>query len=179
MRSSSNPTPWPGLYPLGPVKPCFKPSGVCDQISRGDLASGGKRAGCRPVPAAALGPNRFFRQTSHLGGSHAGRIHRANDAAHAGAGNAIDRNVIFLHPLNHANLGQSKRAAAAESETDSRTMSCSVRRFRRVLRPERTGKRRERKKTIKQQTMDRALTLINISAPESMKRSFVRSRISK
>ena len=48
-----------------------------------------------------------------------------NNAAHAGSGDAVDRDVVLFHPLNHANFSQSKRAPATESQTNARTMNGS------------------------------------------------------
>ncbi len=71
-------------------------------------------------PVNALGKFLNFRRR------HAGGVHGGNDAAHAGAGNAVHRDVILFQPLEHADFGQAERAAAAERETDARAV-CGLR----------------------------------------------------
>ena len=49
-----------------------------------------------------------------------GGVERADHAAHAGAGDDIDRDVVFFKPLEHADLGEGKGAAATERKADAR-----------------------------------------------------------
>jgi hypothetical protein len=73
----------------------------------------------RKLTVRRLGKQRFipvnaFSKFLHFRRRHAGGVHDANDAAHASAGKAVDRDVILLQPLDHADLCQAKRAATAE-----------------------------------------------------------------
>src|ERR1700677_93099 len=54
---------------------------------------------------------------------HARGIHHADNATHAGSGNAVDGDVIFFQPLQHSDLGHAKRTATAESKADACAMS--------------------------------------------------------
>src|SRR5580692_7745706 len=68
------------------------------------------------IPVNAFGKFLHFRRR------HAGRVHDANDAAHAGSGHAVDRDVILFQPLNHTNLRQPEGTTAAERQADSGTL---------------------------------------------------------
>ena len=52
-------------------------------------------------------------------GAVAGRVHAADDRAHARAGDLADRNVLALEHLEHADVRRAARAAAAEDESDA------------------------------------------------------------
>ena len=68
-------------------------------------------------------PINFFGELLDLVRRHASGVHRPNDAAHAGSGNPVHRNVVLFHPSDHPDLGQSQRATTAEREANSRTMA--------------------------------------------------------
>ena len=58
---------------------------------------------------------------AQLGGRKAGSIERADERAHAGAGDAVDGNVVLLHPLEHADVRKAQRASALQSHSDDGT----------------------------------------------------------
>ena len=51
---------------------------------------------------------------------HAGRIERADERAHAGAGDAVDLYAAALELAQHGDVGDAARAAAAEREANAR-----------------------------------------------------------
>src|ERR1700728_4599453 len=79
------------------------------------------------LPVGRLGKQSFvpvntFRKGLHFRRRHAGGVHHANNASHAGTRNAVDRNVVLFQPLDHADLSQAERPAAAERKTDTGTV---------------------------------------------------------
>ncbi len=58
--------------------------------------------------------------TFHVAGSHAARVQPADHGAHAGAGDAIHRNAVFLEHFQHAQMRIAARAAAGQHEPDRR-----------------------------------------------------------
>jgi hypothetical protein len=48
----------------------------------------------------------------------AGGVHTADEAAHAGAGEVVDGNVVLFKPFEDANVGFAERAAAFEGDAD-------------------------------------------------------------
>ena len=58
----------------------------------------------------------------HLGGRDAGRVGGAHERAHAGAGDAIDRDPVFLEHLEHADVRGATSPAAGEHDADSRAL---------------------------------------------------------
>ena len=50
----------------------------------------------------------------------AGGIQAADQRAHAGAVDAVNRNAVLLQPLQHANVGKAERAAAFKRNTHYR-----------------------------------------------------------
>jgi hypothetical protein len=69
-----------------------------------------------------LVPVDLFGEVFDLYGRHARGIHGGDDAAHAGAGDAVDRDVMLVEPLKHADFGEAKRASAGDRKTDARAM---------------------------------------------------------
>ena len=60
----------------------------------------------------------FVISVAQLGGRHAGREGAADQTAHAGAGGDVDRNVVLLEPLDHADVRDAAGAAAAERDAN-------------------------------------------------------------
>src|SRR5215831_9929112 len=71
-----------------------------------------------------LVPVDLLRKLLNLFRRHARRVHRSDDASHAGARNAIDRDMIFFHPPNYANFSETQRASTAECQPDDWTSLC-------------------------------------------------------
>ena len=65
-------------------------------------------------------PIRRLHQRFDFGRRHAGRVRPGNQPAHAGADDVVNRNVVFLEPFEHADVGDAAGAAAAERQADSR-----------------------------------------------------------
>ena len=59
-----------------------------------------------------------FKHRLDLVGGHAGRVRPADQAAHAGAGDDVDGNAMFLQPAQEADMRQSPGAAAPERHGD-------------------------------------------------------------
>ena len=57
----------------------------------------------------------------------AGGVKTADQAAHAGAGHQVHRHMMFVEPLQHANMGQAQRSAAFEHQADFLTMQNAAR----------------------------------------------------
>ena len=77
------------------------------------------------VPVGRIGqehqvPVRGFHQLPDFSRSHSRRIGARDEAAHAGADDVVDRNVMFFEPLEHADVGDAPRAAATERQPDLR-----------------------------------------------------------
>ncbi len=53
-------------------------------------------------------------------GSTSGGVQGGHHAAHGGAGDDVDGDVVFLEPLQDADLGEAEGAAAAEGKADAR-----------------------------------------------------------
>ena len=70
--------------------------------------------------AEDLVPVRFADGVLHARGRHAGGIYAADDRAHTGTGCAVDRNAQLLEHLEHADRGQTARAATGERQADTR-----------------------------------------------------------
>src|SRR4029077_12194966 len=68
-------------------------------------------------------PIDLFCESLNFRRSHSGGIHRTDDASHTGAGDAVHGDVIFFHPLDDADFGETERASAAECESDARALS--------------------------------------------------------
>ncbi len=64
-------------------------------------------------------PVDLLQGVAHLIDRHAGGVQPADDRTHAGAGDAIDGNPHFLQQLEHADMGDATRAAAAERQADA------------------------------------------------------------
>ena len=126
MRSSSSPTPWPGLKPLGPLRPCFRPETSGDQKIAPVLFSAVRELGISRLGKKGRVPVDIFGEFFDIRRRHARGIHRANNAAHAGSGNAVHRDVVLFQPLDHADFGQAQRAPTAESQPDPRTLGCNL-----------------------------------------------------
>ena len=78
----------------------------------------------RPIAGAADDrlPVDTFDEFIDLARGHAGRIAAADQRAHAGAGDAIDRDPHFLQDLEHPHVCPAAGTAAGERETDSGPM---------------------------------------------------------
>ena len=76
-------------------------------------------------PLPVDGDQEFFELVSR----YAGGITAADERAHAGAGDAIDRHAQFFQHLQHADVRAALRATAGEHEADARPAG-DVRRFR-------------------------------------------------
>ncbi len=57
-----------------------------------------------------------------------GRVERPHHAAHTGAGNHVDRDVMLLKPLQHADLAHRHRAATTQRQTNTRSTNGPLRR---------------------------------------------------
>ena len=110
-----------GIEPVGPVQPVLQAECGLDlviaaillaAIAKLTVGGSGKQG---LIPVNALGKLLDFL------GRHARGVHGGDDAAHAGAGHAVHRDVILLHPLQHSDFRQAERTAAAERETDAGT----------------------------------------------------------
>ena len=58
-----------------------------------------------------------------LFGSLAGGVERADECAHAGAGDHVDGDVVLVEPLEDADLADGKGSTAGEGETNPRAPS--------------------------------------------------------
>ena len=67
-------------------------------------------------------PTALGYKLAHLDPVASGGKHGADQSAHAGAGKFVDRDVVFFHPLQHADVGQAECAASAESYADGGTV---------------------------------------------------------
>src|SRR4029077_14645497 len=68
-------------------------------------------------------PIDLFCESLNFRRSHSGGIHRTDDASHTGAGDAVHGDVIFFHPLDDADFGETERASATEGESDTQALS--------------------------------------------------------
>ena len=66
-------------------------------------------------------PVRAIQQRADLLGRQAGRVRATNEPAHAGPGDRVDRNPVFLQPLQKSDVGETARTAAAERQSETRT----------------------------------------------------------
>jgi hypothetical protein len=73
-------------------------------------------------PERALVPGDFVHDLAHLSGIVSGGIDPANQAAHAGAGDMVKRNMVFLQPGNDTHVGKSQRPTALEHQAYGRTL---------------------------------------------------------
>ena len=55
---------------------------------------------------------------THLGGIVSGGVNPAHQAAHAGAGDVGDGDVMLFQPGNHTDVGQSKRSTALQHQSN-------------------------------------------------------------
>ena len=62
-------------------------------------------------------------ERAQFGRREAGGIEASDKGTHAGAGEAVDGDVVFFHPLQDADVGQAERASAFKSHADDRTAS--------------------------------------------------------
>ncbi len=93
------------------------------------------RRGTRSPPPCGAGPrlsrgsrveniaSKSTRQSSRLQrlGAHAAGVQAADDRAHRGAGDRVDRDALALEHLQHAHMRQAARAAARQHQADART----------------------------------------------------------
>ena len=74
-------------------------------------------------------------------GTHSGGIKPAYQAAHTGSGNVVHGDVVFLEPLQHANVRKTHGAAAFQCHADFRARArCGV-----LLRPQCAGQQKQQK----------------------------------
>jgi len=73
------------------------------------------------VVAEHVFPVDALQHRGHLVGGITGRIQAAHDGAHRGAGDAVDRHVLALEHLQHADVRGTARATATEHEAGART----------------------------------------------------------
>ena len=59
-------------------------------------------------------------QVAKLLRTFSGGVQAAHQAAHAGAREVVDRNMVIFKPLQHADVRQSERAAAFQRDTNGR-----------------------------------------------------------
>ena len=64
----------------------------------------------------------MLQEILEFGGVHAGRERAADQAAHAGPGDQVNRDAVFLEPLDHADVRDATGAAAAERHAHDRPL---------------------------------------------------------
>ena len=74
------------------------------------------------LPRHDLVPGDLVHDLAHLSSIVSGGIDPANQAAHAGAGDIVKRNVVFLQPGNDTHVGKSQRPTALEHQAYGRTL---------------------------------------------------------
>ena len=105
-----------------------QPAGQCESVPEAELQPRGKRPGVFLAPEALLeergvrrkdgGPAERGDPGPDLAGRHARGERAADQAAHAGAADHVDRDAMLLEPLQHSDVRQAERAAAAQRQAD-------------------------------------------------------------
>ena len=72
------------------------------------------------LPRHYLVPRNTIHDLAHLDGIMSGGVNPADQATHAGAGNVVNRYVMFLHPGNDTDVRQSERTSTLQDQTDLR-----------------------------------------------------------
>ena len=91
-----------------------------EQIAIVGLLAPHRHLDARRIVGEEIVPVELADDLAHLVRRVAGRVHAADDRAHAGAGDAADRNVLALEHFDDADVRRAARAAAAEHEADAR-----------------------------------------------------------
>src|SRR6266851_5731316 len=72
----------------------------------------------RRVIAKDFAPIQTLDESLHLVWIHSRGVETAHESAHAGPGDVIHRNVVFLEPFQHADVRESHCSAAFEGYTN-------------------------------------------------------------
>ena len=73
----------------------------------------------RRLPRHHLVPVDAIHHLAHFSGIASGGINSAHQSAHAGAGNVVHRNVVFLQPGNDAHMRQPESSTALQHQARS------------------------------------------------------------
>ncbi len=96
----------------------LQPQGCIDQKVASILLPAIRQLRINRLGKKGLLPIHLLREGADFCSRHAGRVHRADNAAHAGPGNSINGDVIFLQPLDHTDLCEPQSASATESQSN-------------------------------------------------------------
>jgi hypothetical protein len=111
-----------GIESVGAVEAVLEPEFAAELVVAAILFAAVGKLTVAGFGEQGFVPMNTFDELAHLDAVASGGKRGADQGSHAGAGKLVDRDVVFFHPLQDADVGEAECAAAGESDADERAV---------------------------------------------------------